>query len=95
MCRRPDGLQSDLPNLSISVGGGKESNFDGLSNGERNGLLGVCPISEQSHVMGVSHLRHCRQRGIRFTEATMNKQVVWNDTRNKVTALLYFIVRRL
>lgn len=42
---RPDGVQNDLPNLSISVGGGKESNYDCLSNGERNGKLGVCPIS--------------------------------------------------
>jgi len=30
---QPDDLQSDLPNLSISVGGGKESNHDCFSNG--------------------------------------------------------------
>ena len=46
---RPDGVQNDPPNLSISVGGGKESNYDCLSNGERNGKLGVCPISASKH----------------------------------------------
>jgi len=30
----PDGVQSDLPNLSISVGGGEENNCDCPSNGE-------------------------------------------------------------
>ena len=30
----PDGTRRNLPNLSISVGGGRESNSDWLSNGE-------------------------------------------------------------
>jgi len=30
----PEGVQSDLPNLSIPVGRGRETNEDYLSNGE-------------------------------------------------------------
>jgi len=31
---KPDDVQNDLPNLSISVGGGIKRNYDCLSNGE-------------------------------------------------------------